>query len=64
MYILRLVLTPSMFIYLLWKNKQGLALKAMFDEKKASMIADKMRGVGVTVELQPAEISINEIKIN
>jgi len=53
-----------MFIYLLWKNKQGLALKAMFDEKKASMIADKMRGVGVTVELQPAEISINEIKIN
>ena len=53
-----------MFIYLLWKNKQGLALKAMFDEHKASKIADKMRGLGVTVSLQPAEISINEIKIN
>jgi uncharacterized protein (UPF0128 family) len=45
-----------MFIYLLWKNKQGLSLRAMFDEHKASKIADKMREVGVTVELQPAEI--------
>jgi len=53
-----------MFIYLLWKNKQGLALKAMFDEHKASKIADKMRGLGVTVSLQPAELPINEIKIN
>ena len=39
-------------------------MKAMFDERKATLIADKMRGVGVTVELQPAEIPINEIKIN
>jgi len=48
-----------MFIYLLWKNKQGLALKAMFEEKKASILADKMRVAGVSVELQPAEITIN-----
>lgn len=53
-----------MFIYLLWKNRQGLALKAMFDESKASKMADKMRELGVTVELKPADISINEIKIN
>ena len=36
----------------------------MFDEKKASKIADQMRGLGVTVSLQPAELPINEIKIN
>jgi len=53
-----------MFIYLLWKNKEGLSLKALFDEQKASKIADQMRGLGVTVELQPAEISINDIKVN
>ena len=52
-----------MFIYLLWKNKQGLALKAMFDEHKASKIADKMRELGVTVELKPSDIPINEIKL-
>ena len=53
-----------MFIYLLWKNKQGVALKAMFDEHKAAKLEDLMRVEGVTVELKPAEISINEIKIN
>ena len=53
-----------MFIYLLWKNKQGLSLKALFDEQKASKIADQMRVLGVTVELQPAEIPINNIKVN
>jgi hypothetical protein len=53
-----------MFIYLIWKNKQGLSLKAMFDEQKASKIADQMRGLGVTVELRPSDIPINDIKIN
>ena len=52
-----------MFIYLIWKNQQGKALKAMFDEAKASKIADLMRVEGVTVELRPAEIPINDIKI-
>ena len=36
----------------------------MFDEHKAAKLADLMRVEGVTVELKPAEISINEIKIN
>ena len=62
-FILPIVLTTFMFIYLLWKNKQGLSLKALFDEQKASKIADQMRGLGVTVELQP-EIPINDIKVN
>ena len=53
-----------MFIYVIWKNTQGLALKAMIDESKASKIADEMRKLGVTVELQPAEIPINDIKIH
>ena len=48
-----------MFIYLLWKNKQGKALQALFEEAKASKIADLMRVEGVTVSLQPAEIPIN-----
>ena len=46
-----------MFIYLRWKNKQGMALEALFDESKASLIADKMRQQGVTVELQPEIIT-------
>jgi len=50
-----------MFIYLIWKNTKGLSLKAMFDENKASKIADEMRKLGVTVELQPAEVPINDI---
>ena len=62
-FILPIVLTTFMFIYLLWKNKHGLSLKALFDEQKASKIADQMRGLGVTVELQP-EIPINDIKVN
>ena len=48
-----------MFIYLIWKNQQGKALKAMFDEAKASKKADLMRVEGVTVSLQPAEIPLN-----
>jgi len=48
-----------MFIYLIWKNQQGKALKAMFEEAKASKMADLMRVRGVTVSLQPADIPIN-----
>ena len=63
-FILPIVLTTSMFIYLIWKNQQGKSLKAMFEEDKATDIADQMRGLGVTVELQPANIPINNIKVN
>ena len=62
-YILWFVLTKSMFIYLIWKNQQGESLKAMFEEAKASLMADQMRIRGVTVELQPADIPINNIKV-
>ena len=54
----------SMFIYLRWKNKQGKSLTALFPEEKASKLADKMRKAGATVELEPAKIPINNIKIN
>ena len=63
-FILQIVLTTSMFVYILWKNQQGESLKALFDEGKASMMADQMRVLGVTVELQPAHIPINDIKVN
>ena len=63
-FILPIVLTTSMFVYILWKNQQGESLKALFDEGKASMMADQMRVLGVTVELQPADVPINNIKIN
>jgi len=63
-FILPIVLTTSMFVYILWKNQQGESLKALFDEGKASMMADQMRVLGVTVELQPAHIPINDIKVN
>ena len=53
-----------MFIYLRWKNKQGKSLTALFPEEKASKLADKMRKAGATVELEPAKIPINNIKIN
>ena len=47
-----------MFIYLIWKNKKGEPLKAMFEESKASKMADKMRELGVTVSLSsPIELT-------
>jgi len=52
-----------MFIYLIWKNRQGKTLKSLLAEKKATDIASQMRGMGLTVELQPAEIPINEVTI-
>jgi len=53
-----------MFVYIIWKNQEGKSLKAMFQEEKASRMADQMRTLGVTVELQPADVPINNIKIN
>ena len=42
-----------MFVYILWKNRKGESLKAMFENEKALKLADAMRGVGITVELSP-----------
>ena len=50
-----------MFIYLIWKNRQGKTLKSLLAEKKATDIASQMRCMGLTVELQPADIPINDI---
>ena len=45
------VLTPSMFVYLSWKNKRGEPLQVMFEESKAKMIAEEMRVLGFDVKL-------------
>jgi len=54
-FILPTVLTPSMFVYLNWKNKKGDDLRAMFEESKAKRIADIMKDLGVEVKLSPEE---------
>ena len=50
-----------MFVYILWKNRKGEALKAMFENEKALKLADAMREVGITVELSSA-IQLPELK--
>ena len=50
-----------MFVYILWKNRKGEALKAMFEYEKALKLADAMREVGITVELS-SEIQLPELK--
>ena len=47
------VLTPSMFVFLSWKNKRGEPLQAMFEESKAKMIAQEMKDMGFDVKLSP-----------
>ena len=46
-FILPTILTPSMFAYLIWENKDGKEMKAMFQIDKAIKIADKMKERGV-----------------
>ena len=41
------ILTPSMFAYLIWENKDGKEMKAMFQIEKAIKIADRMKECGV-----------------
>ncbi len=50
-----------MFVYILWKNRKGESLKAMFENEKALKLADVMREKGITVELSP-EIQLPELK--
>ena len=50
-----------MFVYILWKNRKGESLKAMFENEKALKLADAMREVGITVELSSA-IQLPELK--
>ena len=57
-FILPTVLTPFMFAYIIWENKDGKEMKAMFQIDKAIKMADMMREVGVdpkfVIELHPA----------
>jgi len=46
-FILPTVLTPFMFAYLIWENKEGKEMRAMFEVKNAIKIAEKMQEVGV-----------------
>ena len=46
-FILPTILTPSMFAYLIWENKDGKEMRAMFEVKNAIKIAEKMQEVGV-----------------
>ena len=41
------VLTPSMFAYLIWENKDGKEMKAMFQIEKAIKMVDVMKARGV-----------------
>ena len=52
-FILTSDLTPSMFVYLNWKNKKGDILKALVEENKAIDIVSQMEALGIEVELSP-----------
>ena len=41
------ILTPSMFAYLIWENKDGKEMKSMLQVHKAEHMADEMRKLGV-----------------
>jgi hypothetical protein len=60
-FILPTILTPSMFVYLNWKNKNGKTLKALVEENKAVEMVSKMEALGIEVLLSP-ETSITYIK--
>ena len=46
-FILPTILTPSMFAYLIWENKDGKEMKAMFQIEKAIKMVDMMKERGV-----------------
>jgi len=60
-FILPTLLTPSMFVYLNWKNKNGEILKALIEENKAREMVSKMEALGIEVQLSP-EKAISYIK--
>jgi len=41
------LVTPSMFAYLIWENKDGKEMKAMFQIEKAIKMVDMMKERGV-----------------
>ena len=57
-------LYTSMFVYLMWKNKKGETLRALFQAEKAIKISKQMKDLGVDVHLDPEEIPIRIIQEN
>ena len=50
-FILPAILTPSMFAYLIWENKQGKEMKTMLQVEKAEKMAVKMNQLGVDTQI-------------
>jgi len=48
-------LTPSMFAYIIWHNKDGKEMKSMLQVHKAEHIADEMRKLGVESKIMIAQ---------
>ena len=46
-----MILTPSMFAYLIWENKDGKEMKTMLQIEKAEKMAVKMNQLGVDTEI-------------
>ena len=44
-------LTPSMFAYLIWENKEGKEMKTMLQVEKAEKMAVKMNQLGVNTQI-------------
>ena len=43
------------FVYLIWENKKGEPMTALFQKEKAELIAEQMKTLGVKVQLAPGE---------
>ena len=54
-FILPLVLTPSMFAYLIWENKEGKEMKTILQVEKAEKMAVKMTELGVESKIIMAQ---------
>ena len=48
-------LTPSMFAYLIWENKQGKEMKTILQVEKAEKMAVKMTKLGVESKIIMAQ---------
>ena len=49
------LLTPSMFAYLIWENKDGKEMKTMLQVEKAEKVAEKMTELGVESKIIMAQ---------
>ena len=54
-FILPAILTPSMFAYLIWENKEGKEMKTILQLEKAEKMAVKMNRLGVNTQIIMAQ---------